>query len=294
MPTRRLPAVASRQPLLAHLLNSLPLKRADVKKLLKHGAVTVNQVVVRQFDHPVLPSDIVETHELRAAVVAERLQKAGIQVVYEDEALIVVDKPAGLLTVATDREAADTLFVRVNEYLHSQSSGPAARVWIVHRIDRETSGLVLLAKSEAVKQRLQESWPAVEKTYLAVVRGRPEVEQGKIATYLSEDAKSLQVSSSDRPTPLGRLAITHYRLIKTRDDRSLIEVRLETGRKHQIRVHLANLGCPVVGDRRYGHKSLARERLALHASGLRLIHPVTGQPLHLSSPLPKGHWPRPH
>lgn len=294
MPARRLPAVAERQPLLAHLLNSLPLKRADVKKLLKHGAVTVNRVVVRQFDHPVFPSDVVETHELRAAVVSERLQKAGIQVVYDDEALIVVDKPAGLLTVATEREAADTLFVRVNEYLHSQSSGPAARVWIVHRIDRETSGLVLLAKREAVKRRLQETWTTVEKTYLAVVRGRPDADQGTIATYLTEDPKSLQVSSSDHPTPRGRLAITHFRLLKSRDDRSLIEVRLETGRKHQIRVHLANLGCPVVGDRRYGPKSLARERLALHAAGLRLIHPLTGEPLHLSSPLPKSHWPRPH
>ena len=286
--TNRRLTVPDDQTRLAYLLNVLELRRGVVKKLLKFGAVTVNHVTVRQFDHPLSPGDEVRVRNLRAAAAIGWLRQARIQAVYEDDALIVVDKPPGLLTVASNRENADTLYFRLNEFLRGRNPDQPARALVVHRIDRETSGLVLFAKSEPVKRLLQDAWPTVEKIYYAVVEGRPTVEQGTITSYLTEDSKSLKVFDSDRPTAQGRLAITQYRVLKTPGDRSLVEVRLETGRKHQIRVHLASLGCPVIGDRRYGNKSNPSSRLALHASGLLLAHPLTGERLNFISLLPNG------
>jgi 23S rRNA pseudouridine1911/1915/1917 synthase len=198
----------------------------------------------------------------------------------------VVDKPSGLLTVATDREKRDTLFVRLNGYLKVRAPSRQSRVWVVHRLDQETSGLVLFAKSEPVKRQLQENWPTVKKFYWAVVEGCPKTDEGTITNYLIENRKSLKVFASDQPTPEARIAISHFHLLKTDGTRSLVEVRLETGRKHQIRVHLAGMGCPVVGDVRYGAISNACGRLALHACQLDLSHPVTHEPLSFRSPLP--------
>jgi 23S rRNA pseudouridine1911/1915/1917 synthase len=162
-------------------------------------------------------------------------------------ALIVVEKPAGLLTVAAHQGETATLFVRLNEYLQGVHAPSPHRALVVHRIDRETSGLVLVAKSFEVQHRLQAAWSEIEKLYLAIVVGQPEPAHGTISSYLTETA-TLQVFSNDHPTPNGRLAITHYRLLQARGDVSLLEVRLETVRKHQIPVHLADLGCLVAGD----------------------------------------------
>ena len=156
---------------------------------------------------------------------------------------------------------------------------------MVHRLDQDTSGLVLFAKSDALRERLQDNWRAVTKIYRAVVVGVPDPPKHTITTYLTE-TKTLQVRSSMHSTPAGRLATTHYRLLRTAGRLSLVEIRLETGRKHQIRVHLAALGCPVVGDERYGTKSGRSDRLALHATHLGFDHPVTGAPLRFNSPMP--------
>ncbi len=287
MASNRPLTVTQGQPLLAFLFDVLGQGRRAVKNLLKFGAVRVNGVTVRQFDYLLSPGDQVAVGHLRAAAASHRLERAQIYPVYEDDALIVVDKPSGLLTVATDREHADTLYVRVNEYLRGRKSAGVARAFVVHRLDRETSGLVLFAKSDPVKRLLQNAWPTVEKIYWAVVQGRPSVDQGTITSYLIEDSNSLKVFASDRSIAGSRLAVAHYRVLKTRSDRSLVEVRLETGRKHQIRVQLASVGCPVVGDRRYGAKSDACSRLALHAGKLLLAHPLTCLPLDFNSRLPK-------
>lgn len=274
-------------PLLAYLLESLQLKRKAVKKLLACGAVAVNGAPMRQFDHPLVAGDTVAIGELQAATARERLAVARIQLVYEDAAILVLDKPAGLLTVATDRNDTDTLYFRLNRFLSDRAAPDSQRAFVVHRLDRETSGLVLFAKSLRIKRLLQAAWPAVEKKYGAVVEGRPPRNEGSISSYLTE-TRALEVFSNLHSTAGSRLATTHYRRIETRSGLSLLEIRLETGRKHQIRVHLAELGCPVVGDRRYGAKADPCHRLGLHAASLALAHPETGERKHFMSPLPRA------
>jgi len=281
---RRL-TVARGELLLPYLFDALGLKRKIVKNLLKFGAVEVNGATLRQFDHLLAPGDEVKVNDLSTAVATVRLKSAKIRIVHEDDALIVLDKPSGLLTVATEREKTDTLYARLNDYLRGRGSARPSRALVVHRLDQGTSGLVLFAKSRQVQCLIEDAWQAVEKTYWVVVEGRPHADLGTITSYLTE-GKSLKVFSSDHPTPGARLATTHYRLLQTRGDLSLLEVRLESGRKHQIRVHLAGLGCSVAGDPRYGAASDPCHRLALHAGRLALAHPLTGARLKFDSPLP--------
>jgi 23S rRNA pseudouridine1911/1915/1917 synthase len=271
--------------LLAFLVES-GVKRTAAKIALKFGAVAVNGAVVRQWDHPLAPGDVVTVGGLQQSAAAGRLKAAKIEIVHEDDALLVIEKPAGLLTVATDRDKTDTLFFRLLEFLQGRDGARAARPQVVHRLDQETSGLVLFAKSPAVKTKLQAEWPAVEKTYLAIAEGTPDPAEGTITSYLTE-TKALRVYSHDGPTPEAKLATTRYRVVRTKGGHSLVEIGLETGRKHQIRVHLADLGHPVAGDARYGAQTDPAGRLALHAARLALTHPVTGARLVFTSSLPK-------
>lgn len=279
--------VAQSGPLLAFLLSALGLKRAAAKKLLKFGAVQVGGATTRRFDHELRPGDEVAINDLRTMAAEARFKEAKVRIVYEDEALIAVDKPEGLLTVATDREQLETLFVQLNDYLRSRREQVAGRLFVVHRLDKDTSGLVLFAKSEKIKDALQAQWGGIEKTYFAIVRGRPVSEQGTIDNYLVEDSKSLKVSRCEASRPDAQRAVTHYRLLESVGARSLLEVKLETGRKHQIRVQLTGIGCPVVGDKRYGRKG-SNTRMALHAAMLRLVHPASGEQLVIKSPMPRA------
>lgn len=264
MATLRRMTITDGAPLLSHLLATLGLPRKAVKNLLKHGAIAVNGTTIRQFDHWLAPGDEVVVSDLQSAAATSFLDTARIQRIYEDDALIVLDKPAGLLTVATEHDKTDTLFCYLNEYLLGRDSTSAVRPVVVHRLDQGTSGLVLFAKSTAIKDQLQNDWSSVKKTYWAIVEGQPKESQGAITSYLTE-TKSLKVFSSNYPTEGARLATTHYRHVQAREGLSLLEIRLATGRKHQIRVQLAKLGHPVVGDRHYGATSNPCQRIALHA-----------------------------
>ncbi len=285
MPRPRQITIETPEPLLVCLTGTLGLKRKDAKNLLKFGAVSVGGVIIKQFDHPLVAGDVLVVSSAQKAAAEGRLDFAQIQIVFEDDALVVLEKPAGLLTVGTNDDKTDTLFFRLNEYLRTHDANNPERALVVHRLDRETSGLVLFAKSEDVQRRLQESWEKVEKVYWAIVDGQPDPKEGSIVGYLTETS-ALQVFHNDHRTPGGRLAKTHYKLLQTRGDFSLVEVRLETGRKHQIRVHMAGLGCLVAGDRRYGSKVDPCGRLGLHACTLAFNHPLTGEPLRFHSPLP--------
>jgi RluA family pseudouridine synthase len=203
-------------------------------------------------------------------------------VIHEDKDLIIVDKPAGLLSIASDRESERTVYSYLMD--HVRESSKSARVWIVHRLDQETSGLMLLAKSEEVKRQIQEAWGDVEKKYNAIVEGRPPADSGTIENELDE-SDPYRVRSASR-SELTRHAITQYRVVRHAGPVTWVELDLITGRRHQIRVHLAEVGCPIVGDKRYGASANPIKRLALQAKFLQFTHPKTAAKLTFELPLP--------
>lgn len=218
----------------------------------------------------------------------------GLAILHEDRDLIVVDKPAGLLTISTDRVKSRTAYFILTDYVRNGVAKSRNRIFIVHRLDRETSGILIFAKNEAAKFRLQSQWQETKKTYLAVVHGRCKKRAETITTYLAEN-RALGVYTT-HDTRKGKLAHTAYKVLKQTKHFSLLEVDLLTGRKHQIRVHLAAIGHPVVGDPRYGRERNSRSRLALHAKSISFAHPFTGAPLNFDTKAPPhfaalvGHW----
>jgi len=203
--------------------------------------------------------------------------------VHLDDAVVVVEKPAGLLSMGSEREKEKTAYRILNTHLKALMKTPAQQVFIVHRLDRETSGLMMFARTESAQAALQRNWKGVIKRYLAVVEGVPADAQGTLKDRLVESSKSLTVYRVEEG---GELAITHYRVVRAKGARSLLELTLETGRRNQIRVQLAALGHPVTGDRKYGAKTDPARRLALHACELKFRHPVSGAPMEFHSALP--------
>jgi RluA family pseudouridine synthase len=202
--------------------------------------------------------------------------------VFLDDAIVVIDKPAGLLSMGSEREKEKTAHRILNDHLKEATKSCEQQAFIVHRLDRETSGLMLFARNRSIQAGLQQNWKAVTKRYLAVVEGLLREPQGTLRDRLIE-SKSLRVHRVEQG---GEIAITHYRVAEECRERSLVELTLETGRKHQIRVQLAGLGSPVVGDRKYGARTDLARRLALHSCELRFQHPVTGASMEFRSALP--------
>ncbi len=215
-------------------------------------------------------------------------------VLHEDEDILVVVKPAGLLTMGTERDKTHTAYALLTDYVRKGYAKSSKRIFIVHRLDRDTSGILVFAKTIQAKIVLQGQWEETEKKYLAVVHGRCSRKEGTISTYLAENAAHMVYSTPDPSR--GKLARTAYRVLRESRDYTLLEVDLLTGRKHQIRVHLAGIGHPVVGDEKYGAGKKAFPRLALHARFLSFTHPVngrrltfeTGEPVYFSKLLGPG------
>lgn len=271
------------QELLQFLLARIPGKsRNTIKAVLRDRQVSVGGKAVTQYNYPLKVGQKVEVRWEKIPV--DQLYQ-GIQIVYEDRDLLVIDKPAGLLTVATDTEKRKTAYSILSDYVKKQD--PDKKIFVVHRIDRETSGLLLFAKSEEVKDVLQGTWMSTitERVYVAVTEGPVEPAQGVIASWLTESA-AFKVYSGQNPQQ-GKKAVTHYRTIKSNRDYALLEVSLETGRKHQIRVHLQDIGHPVVGDKKYGSTVNPLKRLGLHARVLAFIHPVSNVPCRFETHVPR-------
>ncbi len=209
-----------------------------------------------------------------------------ITILYEDRDILVIDKPEGLLTVATAHEKIRTAQSILTDYIRVGRS--RKKIFVVHRLDRDTSGVLIFAKSEEAMDRLKAAWKKNEKIYLAVVHGRCQPESGVIENYLAEDEEYIVHAVPD--STQGRLARTEYRVLKTTKHYSLLELRLLTGRKNQIRVHLAGIGHPIVGDTKYGKYTREDEtqpRMALHARSIAFKHPFTGKELAFESPVPE-------
>ena len=215
---------------------------------------------------------------------AKKYQPRGMRILYEDRDIIAVDKKSGLLTISSADVRDNTAYFLLNNYVRKGNAKSRKRVFVVHRLDRDTSGVIVFAKTEEAKRFLQDNWKDFDKSYLAVVRGRPQEECGTISSYLAEN-RAFRMYSVDNPG-LGKFARTGYKVVRSRGDRSLLEIALYTGRKNQIRVHMADLGCPVVGDNKYGVKESGIKRLALHAASLTIIHPYNKKRLRFEAEMP--------
>ena len=268
--------------LLDFLFTTMPdRKKTAVKSLLKYGQVMAGGEVVRQFDHPLTPGMTVSVNFSRPFVV---FYNRRLKLVYEDDDIIVVNKGYGLLSMGNDKVKEGTAYTILRDYLKWQD--PRNKLFIVHRLDRDTSGLMVFAKSIEAKENLQHNWNnmVLSRKYLAVVEGRPDPAEGIVKSYLAENSR-YEVYSTDNPDE-GQLAITRYRTLKSRNGYSLMEVELDTGRKNQIRVHMKDLGHPITGDRRYGAGSSPIHRMALHAQTLRFVHPITRKDMNFTTPTP--------
>ncbi len=221
--------------------------------------------------------------------IGHRALPHGLKMLHDDRDILVVNKPAGLLTMGTEREKERTAYYILMDYVRKGNSKSRQRVFIVHRLDKDTSGVLLLAKSGEAKRYLQGQWEETEKRYLAVVHGHLEQKTGILSSFLAENSAGVIYST---PSPSrGKLARTQYRVLRELKEHSVLEIQLLTGRKHQIRVQLADLGHPVAGDKKYGVKKDSMPRLALHACSLAIHHPHSGERLEFHAP-PPAHFTR--
>ena len=271
-------------PLQAFLFASFPeVKKTRVKQWLKYDSVLVNGRAVSKHDHPLVFGDEVQVLTEAEARTASSLPR-DMKIVHEDEAIIVIDKPANLLSIATDAERKNTAYARLTDYVRKGDPRSHERVWIVHRLDRETSGLMVFARTTQAKDEMQGNWADVEKQYKAVTEGCPTTEEGVLVSHLDESHPGKVFSAP--PGDKTREAKTHYRVLKRGVKYTLVELALETGRRHQIRVQLADIRCPIIGDEKYGGRTDPAKRLGLHSCLLRFHHPVTKQEMCFESPLP--------
>ena len=238
--------------------------KGKIKSFLEHRQVSVNGIVTTKFNHPVKSGDTV-----KISTGEGTRETRGIKIVYEDEWIVAVNKPSGLLTVATDREKEKTAYALLSE-------NRRGKLCVVHRLDRDTSGVLLFAKSYEIKEALQEDWNdrILLREYLAVCEGSFESKKGVCKSFIAENSAHIMYSARE-----GKLAITEYEVLRENAEYSYVKLNLRTGRKNQIRVHMKELGNPVVGDKKYGSTKNPIGRLGLHAVRLGFIHPVSGEEL---------------
>lgn len=238
------------------------LSKNNVKSLLHNEKVFVNGNMTTKYNYELNVGDTVE--------IREKVAK-NIDIIYEDKDIIVINKPSGLLTVATEKEKNKTAYHLVMEYLKKKNKNN--RIFVIHRLDKDTSGIIMFAKNERAKHLYQDNWNDIVKKrcYYAVIDGKMQKKEGTIKSYLKENG-NMVYSVKDRS---GKLAITEYKVLKERKNISLLDINLKTGRKNQIRVHMKENKTPILGDLKYGEKSKLINRLALHAYKLELVNPVT-------------------
>ncbi len=259
-------------------------KTTTLRQRLKNGMVLVDGTPQVAAAQPVAIGMVIEVlakPRLPDSQFSPRLGLPPLEILYADDTLLAVDKPSGLLSVASERERHETAIHVMREWLAGPDRTPGVELHAAHRLDRDASGVLLLTRTMAAKRWLAKEWHRFEKVYLAVTDGIPEPRQGVIDVPLWED-KGLFVRPADKGR--GEAADTRYAVVKTWGSRALVRVELGTGRKHQIRVHLSQIGCPIVGDLRYGVSKAPR--LALHSHILRIYHPDDGRQLEIESPEP--------
>ena len=246
--------------LLEYLCNNLDMPRKRIKQYLEHGSIYVNNSRTTKYNYKLNIGNIITIESKNNASLP-------FDILYEDMHIIVVNKPSGLLTIATDKEKSETLYHKVREYLKVKNKN--AKVFIVHRLDKDTSGVVLLAKDEETKNMLQDGWNSnAHRSYVAVVHGKLKNKSDRCIQYLKETKTNLVYVSKD-----GLEAITNYNVVKENDKYTLVAIDIETGRRNQIRVLFNSMGNPIVGDKKYFIKKNNEKRLYLHANRLQVYYP---------------------
>lgn len=260
--------------ILDYLVNNInDMTKKKAKNLLKYKEINVNQKTITNANYMLKKGD-------RIAIVKNRL-KNDFEIIYEDHNIIVVNKKAGLLTISTENEKINTLYHKVSQYVKSKNKNN--NIFIIHRLDRDTSGVVMFAKSEKIKKLYQNNWNdlVIGRYYVAIVEGVLEKKRGIINSKLKENKEGYVYCSKD-----GKEAITEYEVIKENKLYSLLKINIKTGRKNQIRVHMKSINHPIVGDKKYGSKK-KEKRLYLHANILELKNPITGKIEKYSSKIPE-------
>ena len=253
----------------------------SIKSMLKNRRVTVDGAPITQFNFKLYKGDVV----IISKRPIHKVTRSNLPIIYEDDEMIVINKPSGLLSIASDKEKGSTAYRMLTDYV--QQKDKHNRIFVVHRLDEDTSGVLMVAKNQKLQQALQDDWNNLvsKRGYYAIVEGIPKEKKGTITSYLKKNAQNMMYSSKKKGD--GQYAITNYEVIKTSDKYSLLDVNIDSGRKNQIRVHLGDIGHHVIGDDKYGNPSNPLKRLGLHAYQLDLKHPLNGKKLSFKAPMPK-------
>ncbi len=279
-------SVKKEQELMAFLTEAFPQNsRTSLKGFLQNHKIQVNDKTITLFNHLLKIGD-------RVNIVKPTLQKKvylpGVKILFEDEHLIVIDKEAGLLSIAGNNKEEETAYRHLSNYVKEENE--KERIFIIHRLDKDTSGVMMYGKSQEIQESFQRNWKELvsDRTYIVVVEGAVENEEGDITSYLTENKTYMMFSSfTDNG---GQKATLHYRKLKGNREFTMLEVSLETGRKNQIRVQMQAIGHPVAGDKKYGAKTNYIKRLALHAKTLNFTHPVTQKPMRFELHIPQSFY----
>lgn len=262
--------------------------RTDVKSWLKHGQIMLNGEVTTAFDAPVSPGAEVKINTSRQFV---RLKHPRLKLLYEDDDVIVIEKGYGLLSVGIpnpSKKKIESAYDIIRDYLKRKD--PRNKLFVVHRLDRDTSGVMMFAKTEEAQETLRHNWNnyVLERLYVALLEGFVKNDEGVVKSRLTENSQFKVYSTQNEDE--GKLAVTRYKVIGRGHGLSLAEFTLDTGRKNQIRVHASEIGHPISGDRKYGAQHSRLGRLCLHAKTLRFAHPITRKDMYFESPVPHGFY----
>ena len=266
--------------LLEYLIKSVNESRSKLKATLQGRGIAVNGRMVTQFDYQLKTGDKISISRHKKK---NQFKSRYVKIVYEDRWLVVVEKNIGILSMAAGHSSLNVKSVLDDYFLKSRQK---CRAHVVHRLDRDTSGLMVYAKDIETEQILEHNWHQIvyDRRYVAVASGEIELDNGTIANWLKDNKAYITYSS---PTDNGgKYAITHYHVLNRTTEHTLVEYKLETGRKNQIRVHSADMGHPICGDVKYGNGDDPLHRLCLHAYMLCFTHPITGEPMEFSTPIP--------
>ena len=259
------------------------LSRNNVKSLLSNHQVAVDGAPISQYNFKLEKDDVVIVSKRRIT----KKERKNLPIIYEDDELIVINKNSGLLSIASDNEKGRTAYRMVMDYVRQNDK--TKRIYVVHRLDEDTSGVLMFAKDSKLRDTLQKLWSNIVKTrgYYAIVEGTMEKEADTFVDYLKENSLNLMYVTKNKNDPEAKKCVTSYKVIKTTKDYSLLDVKIDSGRKNQIRVQLGHRGHYVIGDDKYGEPANPIKRLGLHAYELTFIHPYTNKKMTFIAPMPK-------